>query len=318
MVTRLTLQTHPLPANFGAVLMTLHAESDAAFRRLLRRFVAFYASSLMNPHWGEQVRLHPRNRMSIQMLCEGLDRAQVEEVWRPFLAEAERPGSGITVADRTVAVLPAREFWNPEFLRAHLGPYVRSDDRPSAPAFKNVWWASNEEELGAYWHAYESTWLPASLLAPARQEALASALFAASRHWTVGLHFNKGLAGAPPEAIAAARDTCVNPAVVDAFALAIIAGSGPPVYPGVTGHEPDPVEARQDAEAIHHAMAELRKVVPDPARTFSSAATSSRSGSTPSGGPTTRASGASSASTTRRGSSSSTMGWEARTGARTG
>jgi FAD/FMN-containing dehydrogenase len=80
----------------------------------------------------------------------------------------------------------------------------------------------------------------------------------------VGLHFNKGLAGAPPEALEAARDTCTNPAVLDAFALAIVAGSGPPVYPGVAGHEPDPVEARTDAQRIHGAMSELRKLVPQP------------------------------------------------------
>jgi len=265
-VTRLTLRTHELPSTFGAVLMTLKADSDAAFKKLLRRFVAFYASSLMNPHWGEQVRLHPTNRMEVQMLFEGLDRDQAEHLWRPFLAEIEKPGSGITVAgDRTVAVAPARDFWNPQFLQAHFGPYVRADDRPSSPPFKNLWWASNEEELGAYWHGYESTWLPASLLAPARQEALVNALFASSRHWTVGLHFNKGLAGAPPEAIQAARDTCTTPAVLDAFALAIVAGSGPPVYPGVTGHEPDPVEARNDAQHIHAAMAELRKLTPQPA-----------------------------------------------------
>ena len=263
-VTRLTLRTHALPAMFGAVLMTLKAESDAAFRKLLRRFVGFYASSLMNPHWGEQVRVHPTNRMEVQMLFEGLDKGQAEEIWRPFLAEIERPGSGITVADKTIVAFPARDFWNPDFLRAHLGPYVRVDDRPSSPPFKNLWWASNEEELGAYWHGYESTWLPASLLAATRQEALAGALFAGSRHWTVGLHFNKGLAGATPEVVRAARDTCTNPAVLDAFALVIIAGSGPPVYPGVAGHQPDPVEARTDAQRIHAAMAELRKLVPRP------------------------------------------------------
>ena len=53
--------------------------------------------------------------------------------------------------------------------------------------------------------------------------------------WRVSLHFNKGLAGAPAEAIAAARDTAMNPAVLDAFALAIIAGGGPPAYPGHAG-----------------------------------------------------------------------------------
>jgi FAD/FMN-containing dehydrogenase len=263
-VTRLTLRTHALPSTFGGVLMTLKADSDAAFKKLVRRFVTFYAASLMNPHWGEQVRIHPSNRMAVQMVFEGLDQAQAEEVWRPFLAEVARPGGGVTIADRTVVVFPAREFWSPEFLTTKLGPYVRVDDRPSAPPFKNLWWASNEEELGAYWHGYESTWLPTSLLAPSRQEGFANTLYAASRHWTVGLHFNKGLAGAPPEAIAAAQNSCINPAVLDAFALVIIAGSGPPVYPGVAGHEPDPVEARTDAHRIHSAMAEIRKLVPQP------------------------------------------------------
>jgi len=264
-VTRLTLRTHPLPSTFGVVLMTLRADSDAAFRKLIRRFVAFYASSLLKPEWGEQVRLHPSNRMAVQMVFEGMDQARAEEVWRPFLAEVERTGSGVTVADKRVVVSPARDFWNPEVLRTNLGPYVRVDDRPSAPPFKNLWWTSNEEELGAYWHGYESTWLPASLLASARQERLADALFAASRRWAVGLHFNKGLAGAAPEVIRAARDTCTNPAVLDAFVLVIIAGSGPPEYPGVSGHEPDPVQARDDAQRIHDAMAEVRKLVRRPA-----------------------------------------------------
>jgi FAD/FMN-containing dehydrogenase len=80
----------------------------------------------------------------------------------------------------------------------------------------------------------------------------------------VSLHFNKGLAGAPPEAIAAARDTATNPAVLGAFALAIIAGGGPAVYPGVAGHSPDDAEAGSDAKAIGRAMGELRKLVPDP------------------------------------------------------
>jgi hypothetical protein len=35
----------------------------------------------------------------------------------------------------------------------------------------------------------------------------------ATRHWKVALHFNKGLAGAPAEAVNAARDTATNPAV---------------------------------------------------------------------------------------------------------
>ena len=61
----------------------------------------------------------------------------------------------------------------------------------------------------------------------------ADALFAASRHWQLALHFNKGLAGAPPEEIAAARQTALNPEALEAFALAICAGGGPPAYAGM-------------------------------------------------------------------------------------
>src|SRR4029077_20962538 len=42
-VTSLTLRTHELPATFGAVSTSIRAQSDAACRRLLGRFIAFYA-----------------------------------------------------------------------------------------------------------------------------------------------------------------------------------------------------------------------------------------------------------------------------------
>ena len=61
---------------------------------------------------------------------------------------------------------------------------------------------------------------------------------------------NKGLAGAPADAIVAAQDTPMNPAVVDAFALAISGAGGPPAYPGVAGHEPDAAAARAKAAAV--------------------------------------------------------------------
>jgi hypothetical protein len=94
-----------------------------------------------------------------------------------------------------------------------------------------------------------------------QQPRLADALFATSRQWRVSLHFNKGLAGAPAEEIAAARDTAANPAVLDAFALAIIAAGGPPAFPDIPGREPDVAAARQHAGEISKAMDELRKVV---------------------------------------------------------
>lgn len=41
------------------------------------------------------------------------------------------------------------------------------------------------------------------------------------------LHFNMGLTGAPAAEIAAARDTAMNPAALDAFAMAVIVAGEP-------------------------------------------------------------------------------------------
>ena len=78
----------------------------------------------------------------------------------------------------------------------------------------------------------------------------------------VELHCNKGLAGAPAEAIAAAKDTPMNPAVADSFALVICGALEQPAYPGVAGHEPDVSAARRDAAAVEAAMDEIRKLLP--------------------------------------------------------
>ena len=77
------------------------------------------------------------------------------------------------------------------------------------------------------------------------------------------MHFQKGLAGAPAEVLAAARETPVNPAATDAFMLAIVASEGPSAFPGMPGHEPDIAKARRDTACISMASAELLKVAPD-------------------------------------------------------
>ena len=102
--------------------------------------------------------------------------------------------------------------------------------------------------------------MPASLLEDDSQEKLANALFSASRFSEVELHFNKGLAGAPPEAIEAAKDTAMNPSVCGAFALAIVADGQGPAYPGIPNHEPDVAKGRKAANTVHRCMNELRNV----------------------------------------------------------
>ncbi len=77
----------------------------------------------------------------------------------------------------------------------------------------------------------------------------------------VELHFNKGLAGAPAEAVRRAADTATNPAVLTAFALAITATGGIPPLPGLPGQ--DLGAAHRNAAAVDRAAAELKKVAPD-------------------------------------------------------
>jgi FAD/FMN-containing dehydrogenase len=245
---------------FGAI----KASSETAFRRLTARFVAFYRDQLFNHHWGEQVRFERGNIVRVAMVFQGLSQQHAENVWRPFLSwVAAAPHEFAWEMPPQVAALPARHLWDARFLRQNAPQLIVADDRPHAPE-SNFSWAGDRREAGQFLHGYRSAWLPASLLEKERQSALVDALFAGSRHWGISLHFNKGLAGAPAEELAAARDTAMNPVVLDAFALAIIAGNSPAVFPGIPGHEPDEAAARRNAAAINRAMDELSKVVPRP------------------------------------------------------
>jgi FAD/FMN-containing dehydrogenase len=51
--------------------------------------------------------------------------------------------------------------------------------------------------------------------------------------------------------------------VLEAFALAIIGGEGPPAYPGIAGHEPDLAAARRSARRVSLAMADLERLAPE-------------------------------------------------------
>jgi FAD/FMN-containing dehydrogenase len=263
-VTRLTLRVHELPETFGAVNFTVRATSPAAYRRLVAMTLDFYRRSLMNPHWGEQMRFRPGHVLSVAMVFQGLDRSQAQAVWKPFLdaIEAAPDDFAIDFSLLKIVSTPARTFWSPTLFKRTLG-FISTDDRPGAPE-GNVFWPGDQGQAGQVLHGYASTWLPAALLQDGQREALVDALVNAARQWGVGLHFNKGLAGAPASVIAAARDTAVNSAVLDAFALAISAASGPPAYPGVSGREPDAALARTQAGNVARAMGELRKLVPRP------------------------------------------------------
>jgi FAD/FMN-containing dehydrogenase len=261
-VTRLTLQTHDLPEFFGAVFATIKATSEVAFRRLIDQVISFYGEKLLNSFWGEQIAFRPGNVVAIAMVFQGLDQQQAETIWRPFFDSIVAfPQDFSVVEPPRILAAPARHFWDPGFLK-QLPGIVGTDDRLGASE-ANIFWAGNLEEAGQVLHAYQSAWLPASLLHMGQRKNLGDAIFAAAQHWGVALHFNKGLAGAPTEVIEAARNTAMNPVVLDAFALIICAAEEPPAYPGIAGHEPNLSAARRHAEAIDQAMLEVRNLLPE-------------------------------------------------------
>lgn len=261
-ITRITLRTHDLPETFGSVNASVMAKTDAAYRRLIERFLAHYQRHLFNPHWGETVHFEDGNMLRISMAIQGLDQAHAEAAWRPFFDFVRAsPHDYSFMQAPKVMVFPARVMWNPEVLRNFPGAVV-IDSRANAP-IDNIVWTGDAEQSGQVFHGYGSAWLPQRLLAKGRRKALASALFEASRRWSFALHFNKGLAGAGNAAIDAARDTATNPQVLDAFAL-LITGSGEgAAFPGIKGHEPDAKAARRGANGNAAVMDAIYKLVPD-------------------------------------------------------
>jgi FAD/FMN-containing dehydrogenase len=281
-VSNLTVRLHDLPEFFGIASFAIKAASDDAYRRLIREFLSFYSEHLFNDHWGEQARVHSENTLEISMVSQGLDTDQAKKTWQPFLEWARRSNSYSIKSRMAIASWPAQRMWDVQWWRehwpemifpnsnpfigffdhllAHLAqPVLTFDDRPGA-ASSNAWWKGDGGQVGWFIWGYESLWLPASLLEGDSQQRLADALFAASRYSGVELHFNKGLAGAPPDVIAAAKNTAMNPTVLSAFALAIVGDAQGPAYPGISGFEPSVEEGRRARQRVDRCVDQLRGV----------------------------------------------------------
>lgn len=256
-VTRVTLRTHELPKFFGAAWGQIKARDDDAYRRLAARFVDFYADALFNPHWGEQAAFTPDNTLKISMVCQGLGKQDTKDLWEPFFDWVKSAPQDFTVVEELGAWAgDARSWWDIE-----SNPALIPDTREGVPKYHG-WWKGDQAQVGVWLHGYDSLWLPATLLEPAQRQGLVQALLAGSRHKRLELHFNKGLAGAPTEAIESAKDTATNPAVCDSFALVIMAGGEAAAYPGLARTPPDAGAARKDALSIDRAAAALRQLAP--------------------------------------------------------
>ena len=264
-VTKVWLKTNPLPSYFGAVHAVIRAKTDDAFLNLIDVFLRFYSKNLNNEHWGEQVKLYGDNTLRISMVFQGLTKEEASSVWTEFQNLVEANSHEFYWQDQlSIVAIPAKFLWDPVFLRKHAPSLISSDKRPNAPP-ENIYWAGDGEESGQFLYSYHSYWLSEKLLNEGSRHKLSSTLFESSRYWTLSLHFNKGLSGSPAEVIEQARNTPMNPAVLDAFALAIIAGGTGPGMEGVKGHEPDKGMATMMAEKINQAAVKISKLQDSPA-----------------------------------------------------
>lgn len=262
-VTKLTLRTRELPEYFGAVFTSIQANSDIAYKKLIRKIMEFYREKLFNPQWGEQIRFRTDNIIDVSMLVHGLTKDQAQETWQSFENWVkESPEDYSFEQPLNIIALPAQHLWDPAFLKKYAPDVIESDNQPNAPE-GNVYWKSNIEESGQFLYGYHSAWLPQKLLGENNIQKLTDALFASSRFYTVSLHLNKGLAGAPEEEINAAKNTAINPDALDAFTLVIIAGEGEPAFAGISGHEPDVNEGRSEVKSMDKAFAEIKKIAPN-------------------------------------------------------
>jgi len=258
-LTRLTLATHELPQTLGSVNLDIHAKSDEAYRRLLAKFVDVYAENLFDPHFGEQAHAGPDNHLRINMLFQGLTPDEARAAFGPLVDFAAANSADYEGQERfSVAGVPIRHYWDGKIMTLTPGAGV-ADARPSANP-NDFWWEGDSGQVGVYWYAFQSAWLPQSLLLPQNRAGLVDAWFNATRHFSLSFGFNKGLAGAPEDALAASRDTPMNPDVLDAFALVIMGFAGPSLF---TGAQPSAVIGRAVRERVDAAMKALRACAPN-------------------------------------------------------
>ena len=264
-VTKLTLQTRPLPKYFGAVIGKIKAKTNHSFKKLVEKILDFYRDHLHNPHWGEHIRFYPDNTVHIQMLFQGLTKKDAKKIWEPINDWVNNMIGELEWTEKlTTAHIPAKKLWNASFLKKFAPKFISPDDRPGGSK-KDFYWAANDDHAGQFLFSYHSAWLSSSFLEKEKLEEFSETIYKATRHWGISLQFNKGLSGAEPEEILAAKNSAINPAVLDAFALAIIAGDNKFTIPGIKEYEPDIEEAEEKSVQINKAMEEMRKLIPNAA-----------------------------------------------------
>jgi hypothetical protein len=258
-VSKVTMRTHPMPTTLSAVNGTIRAARDDDFRALMQELVTL-VPRLCDAHWGEQIRLNAGNTADFSLLALDLNDDAAHALWDPFL-DWVAMRSDACDSDVFVATVPFDRFWDPAMWEELVPEMICRDERTDVPPDR-FWWATNQEEVSHYLNAFYSRWLPQRLFAE-RPERITEALFDATRHWNVSLHFNKALWGASAEALARDRETSINPVVFDAACLLLTASHQLDVFPGIAGRQPDLMAGATSSGRVRSAMEPIRRVTPN-------------------------------------------------------
>jgi len=137
-VSKLTLRVRDLPELAGGANFSVKASSDDAYRRLVRQFVGFYHEALFNDHWGEQAHFSPDNKLD-SMVHLGLETAQSQKVWQPFLNWVAQSSGAYTIeSEPLIGSMPFRHWWDVDWRKEHHHDVFKVDSRPGVGP-SNVW-----------------------------------------------------------------------------------------------------------------------------------------------------------------------------------
>jgi hypothetical protein len=152
-----------LPAIFGRVTGTTKTASDAAFHRLVARFVGFYSDSLLNEHWGESIPFGADITFTFTMAFQGMDEAQAASVWRPFL-------DWITSSPRDFVIMTPIVFdcFSRQTCAGPLERGIPDEERTRSRFFRSTSRCSRQQYMvcrAEYRARRVLTWLPVHLVA---------------------------------------------------------------------------------------------------------------------------------------------------------
>ncbi len=256
-VTRFTLRTFDIPKTVGMTISVVTAESPAAFRRLVARYLTVIAEQSADPDLSVTAHFGPGPVLAFGVMCLDRDEAGRVEL-SSSLVEWINGQDDLEYAELLGLDTDFQNFWDPAFYAAIDPTFVTIN--PDNP--KQWWYGDADARVNYYVASMQSRWLPASMFAAHSIEPTADLICDASTTARVDLVTYKGLGYAAPDANGRNQKTSVHPAALESPMLALIVGDVDGL-PGAVGHEPDYAQAQILADGSARAIGLLRKATPD-------------------------------------------------------